>query len=332
MKTLPPGKIPIRILSKTMLNALGRPSSKLVSPPRPGLDFGVIKLDKGFMVISADPVTGVSSEVGYHAIQVGANDVATSGNRPQFAESVVLLPENSRASDVAEIGKEINRGAKELGISVVGGHTEVTPGLNRPIVMMTVFSFVKGYVSSGGASAGDTILMTGTAGIEGTAVLAKESRKVRRVLDKKTLEKAAGYVSRLSVVDEAVRAFETGHVRAMHDCTEGGLVGAAFEMSLASGVGFEFSESAVPVARETKQVCEVLGVDPLRLIGSGSLILAVKPGNEDDVASALRGICRVSKIGRFTSRGRLLRKRDGSVIRVSEAPEDELWRVLENPR
>ena len=312
MKRLSPGKIPIDVLSSTVLRLTGAPSDNVATPPRAGLDFAAIKSDGRFMIISADPVTGVVEKIGKYAMNVSANDVATSGNRPQFAESVVLLPEGANAGDVKKVAIEIHAEAKRLGINIVGGHTEVTRGLHRPIVAVTAFSFVDDYVSSKDAKKDDSIMLTKTAGIEGTAVLG-----------------GGKFLDSISVVDEAVAAYRTGYVHAMHDCTEGGVLGAVFEMSLASGLGFELNERLVPVAPETRAMCRRLSIDPLRLIGSGALLLSVERGRESELQRTLAPICKVTAVGKFAKKGvRVLAHKGGRRQTVRYAPEDELWRVL----
>ncbi|HEV2226899.1 MAG TPA: AIR synthase-related protein [Nitrososphaerales archaeon] len=312
MKPLSSGKIPIDILCSDVLRLTGAPSDKVSTPPRAGLDFAAVKVDGRYMIISADPVTGVAKNIGRYAVNASANDVATSGNRPQFAESVVLLPEGANANDVKKLALEIHTEAKRLGINIVGGHTEVTQGLHRPIVAITAFSFVDDYVSSQDAKENDTIMLTKTAGLEGTAILGRGK-----------------YLEEISVVDEAVAAHRTGHVHAMHDCTEGGVLGAVFEMSLASGLGFELHEKLVPVAPETRALCRRFSIDPLRLIGSGALLLSVEQGKEADLRRILAPICKVTAVGRFTKKEeRILVGKSGRKHIVRSAPEDELWRVL----
>lgn len=314
-KKLQLGKLPIETLKKTMLRFGGAHSDLLVTGPRAGLDFGAVKVGNQFLIVSVDPITSVSSQIGRYAVIVSANDVATSGNRPQFAESVVLLPEGSTENDAGRIGRQMHDAARALGVAIVGGHTEVTPGLKRPILTVTAFSLVEDFITSAQAREGDAIMMTKTAGIEGTAVLSGDDRLLKD----------------LSIVDEAVAGYETGHARAMHDCTEGGLLGAVFEMSMASGIGFQIEEGLVPVSMKTAELCRRLSIDPLRLIGSGSLLLAVKPGKEEGVANALEGICKATVVGRFTRGGGSLVRRDGRRLKVGEAPEDELWTVLGRP-
>jgi hydrogenase maturation factor len=306
------GKLPIDVLSQKILSMTGAESKLLLTPPKAGLDFAAIRMGGGYLIVSADPITGVSSDIGEYAIAVSANDVATSGNPPQFAESVVLLPEGSSAEYAGEIAGQMDRAARRLGVTIVGGHTEVTPGLTRPIVAVTVFSFVKEYVSSQDAKEGDSIMMTKTAGLEGTAVLGGLRR----------------FLNDISVVKEATEAFRTGAVHAMHDCTEGGVLGAAYEMSLASGLGFELREEAVPVAPETVALCRRHSLDPLKLIGSGALLISVQRGSEDKVEKALGRSARVTRVGSFTKSGRMLVRKDGSRRMIRTAPEDELWRVM----
>ena len=321
------GKIPIDVLEETVLKLTGRHSRDVVTPPKAGLDFAAIRFGANYLIVSADPITGVSKNIGEYAINVSANDVATSGNRPQFAETVVLLPEGSGRNLLEEVAAQLDGAATRLGIAIVGGHTEVTPSLSRPIVMVTVFSVAERYVSSADARKGDSILMTKSAGLEGTAVLAGSDELRRSGIGRSALGRARGFLSRISVVDEAVAAYETGCVRAMHDCTEGGVLGAVYEMSRASGVGFLLREENVPVERETSEVCARLRLDPLKLIGSGSLLLSVKPGMEEAVRSALNGT-RVTKVGEFVANGRTLVRKDGKAARINSAPEDELWRAL----
>ncbi len=325
-RRLQPGKIPISVLDRTVLRLTGARSAYVVTPPRAGLDFAAVKFEGGYMIISADPITGVTPRIGEYAIKVSANDVATSGNRPQFAESVILLPEESSEESVSDIAAQMDGAARELGMAIVGGHTEVTPGLTRPIVMVTAIAFAESYVSSMDARSGDAIMMTKTAGIEGTAVLAGAAGSMGLPHD--VVEGAKRLLRRLSIVDEAVAANRTGCVHAMHDCTEGGLLGAVYEMSLASGLGFELREDLVPLAPETSAICREFSVDPLRLIGSGSLLLAVERGAERKVEKALAPACQVTRIGEFNGGKRVLVREGGVKTIVKEAPEDELWRLL----
>ena len=311
-----------------MLRLTGARSDQVVTPATAGVDFAAVKLVNGFMIVSADPITGVAEEIGELAVKVSANDVATSGTAPKFAESVVLLPEGTTTIDLEKIATQIHDAALDIGVTILGGHTEVTPGLERPILVVTVFGFADSFVTSAGARDGDLILMTKTAAIEGTAELAREFHFPSGSVASSTLKSARRFIDKIDVTREAVAAYRTGHIHAMHDCTEGGVIGAVYEMSHASGIGFVLDEIAVPVAPETAEICDELSINPLLLIGSGSLLMAVEKSREAQVKKALKPICRVTRIGEFRKGPRIIVKKDESKKRLKDAPQDELWRVF----
>ncbi|MCP8304486.1 MAG: hydrogenase [archaeon] len=326
--SLPIGKIPKEILEKYVLKFTGESSKNVVLGPKFGIDFAVIKLDGGYMIVASDPVTGAEKEVGWYAVNVSANDVATSGSRPVYLESVILLPQGSKAEDVMNVSMQIHRAAKELGISVIGGHTELTSGLRRTIVVTTTFGFTKRYITAADAEEGDVILMTKTAGLEGTSILAESFKEKLYRLGEKVISNAVKMAREISVVDEATRAFKTGFVHAMHDATEGGVIGGVYEMGVASNLGFVIEVKDIPIALETKIVCRALDLDPLKLISSGVLLLAVEPSKVDRVCADLRKIgVRVSMIGHFI-RGKRIVVEDGSEKIIEESISDDLWKVL----
>ncbi|MEM2955254.1 MAG: AIR synthase family protein [Nitrososphaerales archaeon] len=329
--SLPLGKIPKEILEKYVLKLTGERSKNVVQGPKFGIDFAVVKLDEGYMIVSSDPVTGAEKEVGWYAVNVSANDVATSGSKPMYLESVILLPQESKAEDVISISKQIHRAAKALGISIIGGHAELTPKLERKIVITTAFGLAKRYVTAADAKENDAILMTKTAGLEGTSILADVFKERLSKIGDKVIMKALRMMRRISVVKEALKAFNTGFVHAMHDATEGGVLGGIYEMSVASNLGFLVHEKAIPIALETDIVCEALKIDPLKLISSGVLLLAVEPSGVDLVFDELRKIgVRVSQIGHFKKGKRILIKKDGSENIIKESVIDELWKLWAN--
>ncbi|MGQ9469361.1 MAG: AIR synthase family protein [Nitrososphaerales archaeon] len=327
--SLPIGKISKELLEKYVLRFAGERSKSVVQGPEFGIDFGVIKLDEEYMIVSSDPVTGVEKEVGWYAVNVSANDVATSGSKPMYLESVILLPQGSKVEDVISISKQIHKAAKALRISVVGGHTELTQNLERKIVITTAFGFAKSYVTAADAKENDVILMTKTAGIEGTSILADVFKERLSELGDKVIMKALRMMRRISVVKEAINAFDTGFVHAMHDATEGGVLGGIYEMSMASKLGFLVHAKAIPIASETKMICKALNIDPLKLISSGVLLLAVDPSGVNLVCDKLSKIgVRASPIGYFKKGKRILIEKDGSEIIIKESVIDELWKLL----
>ncbi|MCP8316465.1 MAG: AIR synthase family protein [archaeon] len=328
--SLPIGKIPKELLEKYVLKFTGERSKSVIQGPKFGLDFAVIKLDEEYMIVSSDPVTGVEKEVGWYAVNVSANDVATSGSKPMYLESVILLPQGSKIEDVMSISKQIHRAAKELGISIVGGHTELTPRLERKIVITTAFSFAKSYVTAADVKEKDVILMTKTAGIEGTSILADIFKERLSKLGDKVIMKALRMMRRISIVKEAIKAFDTGFVHAMHDATEGGVLEGIYEMSVASNLGFIVYEKAIPIALETEMICKALRINPLKLMSSGTLLLAVDPSGVDLVCDELRKIgVQVSQIGHFKKGKRIFIEKDGSESIIKESVIDELWKLLE---
>ncbi|PSN83427.1 hypothetical protein B9Q01_04740 [Candidatus Marsarchaeota G1 archaeon OSP_D] len=307
------------MLEKYVLSNLGLTKKEVVVPPKVGVDFGALKLGSYYLIVSSDPVTGAPFDQGWYALNVCANDVSTSGNAPSFFQVVILLPERGSLSELKRITKGLNKAALSLGATIVGGHTEVTPSLSFPIVCVTGFAFARHFVSASNAKAGDSIVFTKWAGVEGTSIIAYKIG-LKRVAKK--------FSSMLSVVKEAVTAYKTLAVHAMHDCTEGGVIGALYEMSVASKLGFEVYEQKIPVAHETNTLCSAFKLDPLRLIGSGSLLLSVKSGREKQVINALSHLgVNASVIGKFTKGKKLLISRKKEV-EINEAPSDEIWKFL----
>jgi hydrogenase expression/formation protein HypE len=325
------GKLPPEVMERYLFGMTGARSGKVVVEPSVGLDFGVVRLGatktKGrFLIVSSDPITGVVERAGWYAINVSANDVATSGNGPEFLQSVILLPEDATEGDVGKLSSEMHRTASGLGVAIVGGHTELTPGLRRPIVVTTAFATADSYVTASGAREGDSLLMTKTAGVEGTAIIGTDAR-FNEKLDRKTVAAAGMYFQMFSVVEEAVGAYRTGVVHAMHDCTEGGVLGALYEMATASELGLVVAEKDIPISKETRTICAAVGVDPLKLISSGTLLVAVERGEEARVLEAISSAGSSAKvIGRFAGK-KIVTTRGGSARELTTAPRDEIWRL-----
>jgi hydrogenase maturation factor len=232
--------------------------------------------------------------------------------------------------------RQIDRAAREVGVAIVGGHTEVTPGLKRPIVvgyMMGVTRRGK-FVTSSGARPGDDIIMTKSVGIEGTGILAADfAHKLRGKIDHRTLATAKKMRRWISVVKEARLAVQAGGVRAMHDPTEGGLLQGIWELGEASKVGFTVNASKIPIRSETDRICSVFGLDPLRLMSSGCLLIVADKRKSGKILRHLgsHGV-RGNIIGKVTAlrSGRRLVEGDGRVREIGPSERDELYRVFES--
>ncbi|MEM3386154.1 MAG: AIR synthase family protein [Nitrososphaerales archaeon] len=327
---LPLGKVPPQILESIVLKKGGAFSPLLLVKPKVGVDIAVIALKEHYLILSSDPITGVAEEIGWYAVNVAANDVATSGARPMFLQSVILLPEGSDASTLKQIAYDMHKAAKKLGISITGGHTETVKGLKKPIVISTCFSVAETYVTSADARLGDVIMMTKAAALEGTSILARFDRSLKN-LPNSTRKKAINLAKKISIVEDALTAYSTGYVHAMHDPTEGGVIGGLCEMAVASGLGFIVYRSKIPVLSVTREICGLKGIDPLLLISSGSLLMAVDPNGVEEVKSQLKckGIS-VAEIGRFTASKRIVVDEMGKKHAYPKAVVDELWRLEES--
>ena len=332
------GKIPIDILESVVFKNLGIRRREVVLGPSAGIDGAVINVGNKSLVVSTDPITGAIELIGWLAVNINANDIATFGVEPAFLLSCILLPENADMKTVETISGQMGKAAKELGIAIVGGHCEVTPGLANPIVVgCTIGMTEKGnYVTAAGAKQGDKIILTKTAGIEGTAVLASDKEnQLKKVVSATTLRNAKRFYDQISVVKDAITAFKTGAVHAMHDPTEGGVAGGIHEMADASHLGFRVHKKKIPVRPETTEICNFFEIDPLQLTASGSLLIAVERDSADRVVGILRkeGIT-AEVIGEFlpSVEERIIIQEDGSSENLVRPVSDHLWSALEKIR
>ena len=287
---LPVGKLPPHLLQRLLAQSerLGADPSRdpaVLLGPGIGLDCAVIDLGERCLVLKSDPITFASQEIGWYALQVNANDLACMGAAPRWLLLTCLLPEGkTTAQDVEHLADKLYRACAEMGVTVVGGHTEITHGLERPLLVGALIGDVakKRLVTPRGARPGDRLLLTKGVPIEATALLAGEfPSRLRDVLSPKELEQARRYLYEpgISVLKDARLALAAGIVHAMHDPTEGGLYTAAWELAEASGCSAWVEREAVPVPELGGRICRALGLDPLAAIASGALLLAA-PSND----------------------------------------------------
>lgn len=326
------GKLPPRLLSKS-LRHLGAPDRRVVLGPKLGEDAAVVRVDGQLMALKTDPVTYASDLIGWYAVHVNANDVATRGATPAWFQAVILLPEGSDEALPEKISKQISYACEEIGVAVTGGHTEVTPGISNPIVVGDMHGLLvrRKPVLTSGARVGDAIVLTKAAGIEGTATIARTKRKeLERALGKSLVKRASRFLfdPGLSVIPEARTALSY-HVRAMHDPTEGGVLMGVYELAAASGRAVELRADDVPVLPETRRICDHYGIDPLGLLGSGALLAALRPADAEKYVDALsREGVEATVIGTVVGgRKDSTVLRDGGVTRLSSYERDELLRI-----
>jgi hydrogenase expression/formation protein HypE len=329
------GKIDPATLKQVIFSHLGSEDSRVRLGPSIGEDAAVINFGNKALVVHSDPITGAIENIGWHAVNVCANDIATRGVRPQWMLIVFLLPENITLNQLKGITAQVDEAAKELGVAVVGGHSEVTATVAHPVLITTAIGeTAKGrFIRTSGARAGDALIITKGAAIEGTSILAHEFEAIlKSKVDKKTIEKARRFIKKISVVKDALAAVEVGGVHAMHDATEGGIAGGLQEIAWASKRGLIAYEDKMIVAPETRTICESLGLDPLKTISSGTLIIACESKKAEEIVERLRreGIP-ASIVGEILPRdqGVQIARRNGSKLDLSKQPvKEELWRVF----
>ncbi|MGM0401605.1 MAG: AIR synthase family protein, partial [Chloroflexota bacterium] len=288
------GKLPLELLN-TLLERYTRPDDRLIAGPGVGEDVAAIDMGDRYIVVKTDPITFASDQIGWYAVHVNANDVATSGAQPHWMLNTILLPDDQTTSELVEtIFAQLYQACEALDITLVGGHTEVTWGLNRPIVVGVLIGEVprEDLITSSGAREGDHILLAKGIPIEATALIARERADDlrQRGYDEAFLERARNYLydPGISVVDAARIAAKHPGVHAMHDPTEGGLATGLYELALAAETGLVLYADEVPVTEEGQRLCEEYGLDPLGAIASGALIIAVDPEKEAALIEAYR--------------------------------------------
>ncbi|WP_460040360.1 AIR synthase family protein [Thermaerobacter litoralis] len=333
---LPEGKLPPDLLERLVLPRTGVQRREVVLAAAPGEDAAALDLGGDLCVAASDPITGAGHHAGWLAVHVNCNDVAATGAEPVAVLLTILLPPGSPAAVLEDLMAGAHAAAREVGCQIAGGHTEVTPGLGQPLVVATALGRAPagGVLPSGGARPGDLLLLTKWAGLEGTAILATDCRQalLDRGVAAALLDAAAGLGRWLSIVPEARVAARRG-AHAMHDVTEGGVLGAVWEMIAAARrlggetVGAVVEAAAIPVREETRAICAAAGIDPLQLIGSGALLVAAPP----DTAAGLRAAWEeagipAAVIGRVTADGRLRQVDPGGREAELQPPgTDALW-------
>lgn len=296
MESYLPGKLPAEVLEE-LLGHLGTSGPEVVLPPRIGTDATAIAFGDRCLVAASDPITFATEEAGWYSVMVNANDVACLGAEPRWFLATVLLPE--RGADralVDRIFNDITEACRVVGATLCGGHTEITHGIERPIVSATMLGdCARGrLVTPSGMRPGDVIVATKGIAIEGTAVLAREAAgRLGSCVGADVLERMRRLLHEpgISVVPDARVACSAVTVHAMHDVTEGGLATALYELAAAGGCGLAVERDTIVVLPETQALCEALGADALGLLGSGCLLIAVAEEDAGHVLDALGDAC-----------------------------------------
>lgn len=300
------GKVPLRLLS-SLLPAKSPSEAGVVVGAAVGEDAAVLRLDGNLLVAKSDPITLAGRDLGRYLVAVNANDIAVMGATPRWLLLTILLPPGHKAKrQFATIMRQVQEACNEAKIALVGGHSEVTDGLTRPVAVGAMLGEISGsrVLDKTAIRPGDDLFMTGSIAVEGTAALARDFQPalISRGLSRKLVRRAAKLLFEpgISIVRAARIAAEIKEVRALHDPTEGGIIGAVYELGVRSRCGILLETDSIPILPATSVICQALGLDPLGLLASGSLLIAAASGSEDALRAAYSetGIG-LKRIGKF---------------------------------
>ncbi len=327
------GKLPADIL-KRLLDRAGTDPSVLVGPAF-GEDAAAVRFGGRVLVATSDPITFATDRIGRYAVTVNANDIAVMGAEPRYFLATILLPEGSSEADAEAIFDDIADACERIGVSLIGGHTEITQAARRAFVCGCMLGEVeeKSLVRSSGAKAGDALIMVGGIAIEGAGILGREAARelLASGVAPEIIESAKRFpdVPGICVLDYARTAISAGGVSAMHDPTEGGLATTIAEVAAASKLGVRVRRSSIYIVEECYAICRALGLDPLGLIASGSLLVAASRDRVDGMlAEYERQGTPASLIGDFTPPEEGVIFDDGSQLPVFE--RDEIARYFDS--
>ncbi len=290
--SLPIGKLPAEHLDR-LLSHFRQSDPRLIIGPKVGEDAAVIDMGDRYLVAKSDPITFATDEIGWYVVNINANDIACSGAVPRWFLATLLLPEKkTTVSLVDTIFTQIGQACQQLGVVLAGGHTEITHGLDRPIVVGHILGEVDRdrFVATSGVQVGDDVVLTKGLAVEATALIAREKEaQLAGTFSAEYVLRCQGFLHQpgISVVRDAQIAQAAGEVHAMHDPTEGGLATGLWELAAAGNVGLEIDQASIPILPETTDLCLHFGLNVLGVIASGALVIACAPGSTEAILEAL---------------------------------------------
>lgn len=335
---LSPGKLPGPLLDRLIATYRTRPDPSVLVQPGYGRDAAAVQLETGSqLIVKSDPITFATDAAAHYLIAVNANDIACLGGVPRWLSVVALLPERSTTEPLVEqLFAELRHACDASGISIIGGHTEITVGVDRPLLIGTMLGVPgpQGILEPGGGQEKDDVLVSKWIGIEGTALLARERKdRLGSAVGEAVLVRAAKLLRHpgISIVEDARAALAIPGVTALHDPTEGGIATAIHELARASQCGAEVIADAIPILPETRTLCDHLGLDPLGLLSSGALLMSVSPNRRGAVeAECRRAGIPVAHIGKLVSADEgFTMIHDGERLALPRFDADEVARALQ---
>jgi hydrogenase expression/formation protein HypE len=336
MSVLKPGKLPPDLLQRLLVSYTSA-DPRVIVGPAVGEDAAIIDMGARYLIAKSDPITFATDAIGHYAVVVNANDIATRGGQPKWFLATLLLPEQTTSVRLVEsIFAQIAQACKSFGIALVGGHTEVTYGLDRPILAGHMLGEVDpdALVTTGGAQIGDVLLLTKGICLEGASIIARErEQELKRLgVPEAVIQRARNFLFEpgISVVRDAQIAIGAGRLHAMHDPTEGGLAMAIHELATAARVGVVIQRNHLAILEEAAVLCEAYGLDPLGTIASGALLIATPPEDAMRIQQALRtNQIQCAAIGRIVPPSEGIFLHDGKELRpLPQYVRDEITRIF----
>jgi len=322
------GKIPNDILEKLLSEFSDPIRSEVITRPGIGEDCAALDLSGDLCVVTTDPITGADDEIGTLGIHIALNDLASAGAEPVGLLVTILAPVDTRLETIENLIKQLKEVSSAMNIDIIGGHTEVTDAVNRLVLSITAIGKVRrdNLITTKGAKPGDSIILTKYAALEGTTILAwLFEEELTREFGGEFVDSAKNLLNNISVVKEGILAAKFG-VSCMHDVTEGGVLGAAWEIGSASGYGIEIYKNRIPILEETRRICEFLSIDPLKLISSGSMLITT-PNGEELLKILNQHDIKASEIGCITFGKDFILKDDDISVKITMPESDELYKA-----
>ncbi|MEG0391809.1 MAG: AIR synthase family protein [Anaerovoracaceae bacterium] len=326
------GKLFSDLLEKIVFNNIKYKRPEVLTRPGIGEDCAVIDYGTYECVMSTDPITASISDIGRLSIHISCNDIASNGIQPLGIMLAVLLPEGTTEEEIEEMMRQAGQVSEELGVEIIGGHTEITRAVNKPIIISTAIGRGEKWASQQAEDMkeGDYILMTKSAGLEGAGIIACDfGQELSAVMTPEELQQAKDLLNQVSVVKEGVIAGKIG-TSGMHDVTEGGILGAVWEMCKIGQVGAELWIDQIPVEDVTLKICDKFDLDYLRLISSGCMMIMAPPDKKDRLMEEIQAAgIPVSCIGviQNKSEGTCMKINDER-IEIAPPASDEVYKVV----
>jgi len=326
------GKVPTEVLKEVIFSNIKHRRPEVLVRPNIGEDCAVVDFGDYVCVMSTDPITGATKDIGSLAIHISCNDIASSGVEPLGIMLTIMAPPNTTKEDLGYVMEEANRAAASINVEIIGGHTEITDAVNRMIISATAIGRqVKNkLVLSKGAKLGDAVFMTKHAGLEGVSIIARDlEEKLKDKVSYDIIKSAKDFSNNISVVKEGMLASSIG-VNSMHDVTEGGIFGAIWELAEVSGLGIEVYEDNISIRNETLEICQLFSINPMRLISSGVMVMTIPQDMKNMLIEAFnKEGMDITEIGKIIEKERTVLKGEKK-IDLDPPGVDELYKAFKS--